>query len=75
MLTFISYSELPFSRVTESHPFSRVRTYYVGPLLIKENQLRKTRHYVHEVIFVCFMIRAVHLELGSNVSTSAFIAV
>lgn len=68
-------SDLPASRVTESQPFMRVGVDYAGPLSIKENRLRKPRHYkMYIAVFVCFTVRAVHLEFVSDLSTDAFTA-
>jgi len=68
-------ADLPASRVTESHPFMKVGVDYAGPLTVKENRLRKARYYkIYVAVFVCFTVRAVHLELVSELSTDAFIA-
>jgi hypothetical protein len=68
-------ADLPRSRVTECHPFSRVGIDYAGPLLMKEHRLRKARQYkVYVAVFVCFAVKAVHLEVVSDLSTDAFIA-
>uniref|UniRef100_A0A2S2NNC8 Integrase catalytic domain-containing protein n=1 Tax=Schizaphis graminum TaxID=13262 RepID=A0A2S2NNC8_SCHGA len=68
-------ADLPRSRVTECRPFSRVGIDYAGPLLMKEHRLRKARQYkVYVAVFVCFAVKAVHLEVVSDLSTDAFIA-
>ncbi|XP_022161164.1 uncharacterized protein LOC111027210 [Myzus persicae] len=68
-------ADLPASRVTECHPFARVGVDYAGPFSVKENRLRKPRQYkMYLAVFVCFTIRAVHLEYVSDMSTGAFIA-
>ncbi|XP_025407128.1 uncharacterized protein LOC112681080 [Sipha flava] len=68
-------ADLPASRVTESRPFSRVGIDYAGPLLVKESRLRKARQSkIYVAVFVCFAVRAVHLELVSDLSTEAFMA-
>ncbi|CAI6354007.1 unnamed protein product [Macrosiphum euphorbiae] len=68
-------ADLPRSRVTECRPFSRVGIDYAGPLLMKEHRLRKARQYkVYVAVFVCFVVKAVHLEVVSDLSTDAFIA-
>lgn len=61
--------------VTECHPFMKVGVDYAGPFSIKENRLRKPRQYkIYLAVFVCFTIRAVHLEYLSDLSTESFIA-
>ncbi|CAI6371615.1 unnamed protein product [Macrosiphum euphorbiae] len=68
-------ADLPSSRVTECHPFARVGVDYAGPFSVKENRLRKPRMYkMYLAVFVCFTVRAVHLEYVSDLSTGAFIA-
>lgn len=68
-------ADLPSSRVTECHPFARVGVDYAGPFSVKENRLRKPRQYkMYLAVFVCFTVRAVHLEYVSDLSTGAFIA-
>lgn len=68
-------ADLPRSRVTECRPFSRVGIDYAGPLLMKEHRLRKARQYkVYVAVFVCFAVKAVHLEVVSDLSADAFIA-
>ncbi|XP_025193542.1 uncharacterized protein LOC112593380, partial [Melanaphis sacchari] len=49
-------SDLPTSRVTECHPFSRVGIDFAGPLVMTEHRLRKARQYkVYIAVFVCFV--------------------
>ncbi|XP_026819102.1 uncharacterized protein LOC113557746 [Rhopalosiphum maidis] len=68
-------ADLPRSRVTECRPFSRVGIDYAGPLLMKEHRLRKARQYkIYVAVFVCFAVKAEHLEVVSDLSTNAFIA-
>jgi len=68
-------SDLPASRVTECHPFSRVGIDYTGPLVMTEHRLRKARQYkVYIAVFVCFVVKAVHLEYVSDLTTEAFMA-
>jgi len=63
-------ADLPSSRVTECHPFLRVGVDYVGPFSVKENRLRKARQYkMYLAVFVCFTVRAVHLEYVLDLST------
>jgi hypothetical protein len=68
-------ADLPVSRVQPSRPFSKVEIDYAGPLKIREMGLRKSRELkVYIAVFVCMSMKAVHLELVSNLSTDAFLA-
>lgn len=68
-------ADLPRSRITECRPFSRVGIDFAGPLLMKETRLRKPREYkVYVAVYVCFVIKAVHLEVVSDLTTSSFLA-
>ncbi|XP_050547407.1 uncharacterized protein LOC126909072 [Daktulosphaira vitifoliae] len=68
-------SDLPRSRVSECRPFSRVGIDFAGPFLMREQRLRKSRHYkVYIAVFVCFTVKAIHLEFVSELSTDAFLA-
>lgn len=54
---------LPSQRVTECYPFALVGVDYAGPFSVKENCLRKPHQYkMYLAGFVCFKVRAVHLE-------------
>jgi len=62
-------------RVQPSPPFARVGIDYAGPLLMKETSLRKARQYkIYITVFVCMAVKAVHLELVSDLSTEDFLA-
>lgn len=66
---------LPSYRVQPTRPFINVGVDYAGPLLIKTGSKRsntKTRAYV--AVFICLATRAIHLELVSDLTSSAFIA-
>lgn len=42
---------------------------------MKDNRLRKSREYkVYVAVFICFVVKAVHLEVVSELSTPAFLA-
>jgi hypothetical protein len=67
--------QLPAERVTPEFVFSRVGIDYAGPLQLKLGSIRKptiVKSYV--CVFVSLSVRAVHLELVSDLSTDAFIA-
>ncbi|XP_025204843.1 uncharacterized protein LOC112601423 [Melanaphis sacchari] len=68
-------ADLPASRVLQCRPFSKVGIDFAGPLLMKELKLRKAREYkVYISVFVCMTVKAVHLEIVSDLSTPAFLA-
>ena len=67
--------QLPADRVRTGQVFDCVGVDYAGPVLIKYGPVRKprfTKGYV--AVFVCLATKAVHLELVSDLTTSAFIA-
>ena len=67
--------QLPIERVTPDFIFDRVGVDYAGPLQLKLGSTRKSvfvKSYV--CVFVSLSVRAVHLELVSDLSTDAFIA-
>ncbi|XP_008179890.1 uncharacterized protein LOC103308389 [Acyrthosiphon pisum] len=67
--------DLPSPRVCPSRPFSNVGVDYAGPLLVKESKLwnaRSTKCYV--AIFICMAVKAVHIEVVSDLTTPAFLA-
>ena len=69
------FGQLPADRVNPGPVFDRVGIDYAGPLLIKSGPIRKPvlkRSYV--ALSVCFITKAVHLELVSELTTAAFIS-
>ncbi|GFS85719.1 integrase catalytic domain-containing protein [Trichonephila clavipes] len=66
---------LPKERVGENFPFDCSGIDFIRPFWIKSNKQRKSSLYKTYVsIFVCFVIKAVHFELVSDLTTQAFIA-
>ncbi|XP_076387400.1 uncharacterized protein LOC143264382 [Megachile rotundata] len=66
--------DLPKDRVTQMRPFVTVGIDYCGPFLIKEKKFRnqkKLKCYV--VVFVCFAVKATHLELATDLTTESCI--
>lgn len=56
-------ADMPAARVQECRLFSRVGIDYAGPLQMRDTNLRKTRTYkVYIAVFVCFSVKAAHLE-------------
>jgi len=66
-------ADLPQSRVTPCRPFENCGVDYAGPFILKPNAPRsKVSIKGYLAIFVCFVTRAIHLEVVSDMSTSAF---
>ena len=67
--------QLPLDRVTPGIVFERVGLDYAGPINIKYGHVRKpvvVKAYIS--VFVSLSVKAVHLEVVSDLSTDAFIA-
>lgn len=65
---------LPTERVNLYVPFTHVGCDYAGPFLLKDRKTRKpilTKAWV--CIFVCLGIKAVHLELVTDLTTNSFL--
>lgn len=68
-------ADLPPSRVLSCRSFAKVGIDYAGPFRIRETRLRKAREFkIYVSVFVCMTVKAVHLELVSDLSTPAFLA-
>lgn len=66
---------LPTTRVCQAIPFTNTGIDFCGPFHIKEKKYRnRTRIKVYICIFVCMTIKAVHLELVSDLSSDGFLA-
>ncbi|XP_043472974.1 uncharacterized protein LOC122505428 [Leptopilina heterotoma] len=67
---------LPINRVSRpAGPFSHVGLDYAGPIKLKSQKGRgHTSHTAYIAVFVCFAVRALHLEIVSDYTTEAFIA-
>lgn len=67
--------DLPKNRISPSLPFFIVGVDYAGPFFIKD---RKGKGYkiskAYVALFVCFVTKAIHLELVNDLSKDAFIA-
>jgi len=66
---------LPAARVREAIPFTNTGIDFCGPFFIKEKKYRnRSRVKIYVCIFVCMSIKAVHLEVVSDMTTDGFIA-
>lgn len=67
--------DLPRERLTFTHPFNNVGVDFAGPILIKEKKVRNTKFVkAYICLFICLSVRAVHLELVTDLSTDSFVA-
>ena len=67
--------QLPIERTTPDSVFERVGVDYAGPFYIKYGFVRKpTLVKAYACIFVSLSVKAVHLELVSDLTSEAFIA-
>lgn len=67
--------DLPPSRLNPSRPFYHTGVDYTGHVLVKANKgrgIKTTKGYV--AVFVCMVTKAIHLEIVSELTASAFIA-
>ena len=63
-------ADLPGSRTTVEPPFTFCGLDVFGPLKVKEGRKTVKRY---GVLFTCFSLRAVHVELAASLSTDSFI--
>ncbi|XP_031352596.1 uncharacterized protein LOC116177688 [Photinus pyralis] len=66
---------LPQDRVNANRVFSITGIDLCGPFSIKQSRIRKaieTKAYI--VVFVCFAVKAIHLEVLSDMTTQNFLA-
>ncbi|GFY08370.1 integrase catalytic domain-containing protein [Trichonephila clavipes] len=68
-------ADLPAARVTACRVFSQAGIDYCGPFQLKTfsgkcRQIRK----VYVCVFICFTVKAIHLEIVSDLTTEAFLA-
>ncbi|XP_071580897.1 uncharacterized protein [Temnothorax nylanderi] len=67
--------DLPRIRFAGSRPFENVGIDFCGPFLIKEKKHRnRNKIKIYVAVFVCLAVKAVHLEIVSDLTTEAFIA-
>lgn len=64
---------LPAWRVQPHRPFSFVGMDYGGPFSVKESRRRNSRtNKAYLALFVCLLVKAIHLEIVSDISTEVF---
>lgn len=67
-------AQLPPNRIVQSRPFQNVGVDLAGPILIRQSRIRKaiqTKAYV--TLFICMAVKAVHLELVSDLTSDNFL--
>lgn len=65
---------LPKTRITEARPFSHVGVDYCGPFYLKEKKHRnRNRIKVWVAVFICLVVKAVHIEVVTDLTTEGFI--
>lgn len=67
--------DLPKVRVRAAVPFSIIGVDFAGPFLIKDRKGRGcklTKCYI--CLFICFLVKAIHLELVCDLTTERFLA-
>jgi hypothetical protein len=75
IITKPQMGNLPELRVKPGRAFLSCGVDYAGPLLVKESRGRSKRLIKSYIaIFVCFVTKAVHIELVNDLSTSEFMA-
>ncbi|XP_075163307.1 uncharacterized protein LOC142235939 [Haematobia irritans] len=68
-------ADLPIERVRFSLPFTYTGVDFAGPFNIRSSPIRNSKILKsYAAVFVCFVTKAVHLELCSELSADAFIA-
>lgn len=68
-------ADLPSFRVQPHRPFSHVGMDYGGPFTVKAQRRRNARTTkVYLALFVCMSVKAVHLDVVSDLTTDAFLA-
>ncbi|XP_054272529.1 uncharacterized protein LOC128992813 [Macrosteles quadrilineatus] len=67
--------DLPPQRVLPSRVFNNCGTDFLGPFSVKPCKLRKSCPIkVYVCIFICFSVKAVHLEVVTDLSSEAYLA-
>lgn len=65
---------LPRARIEESYPFIRCGVDYAGPVYILNRRGRGAKlEKAYICLFVCFITRAIHLELVTDLTSNAYL--
>jgi len=69
-------SDLPGPRVTPSRPFLHTGIDYAGPVMLRTTKGRGHKtHKAFIAVFVCLSTKAVHVDVASDYTAEAFLAV
>ncbi|XP_055387374.1 uncharacterized protein LOC129615957 [Condylostylus longicornis] len=67
--------DLPAFRVRASRPFTHTGVDYCGPFELRTHKGKNTRTYKAYIsIFICLAVKAIHIELVTDLSSEGFIA-
>ena len=66
-----AFPDLPDSRTAVQHPFSHISLDYFGPFKVKTSNKHTEKIWI--CIFACLKIRAIHLEVITDLSTETFL--
>ena len=67
--------QLPLIRIQPARPFTTTGVDYAGPIMLRLGSTRSkqtSKGYV--ALFVCFVTKAVHIEVVTSLTTEAFLA-
>ncbi|XP_067208930.1 uncharacterized protein [Linepithema humile] len=68
-------ADLPNARVRNTFPFANTGIDFCGPFFIKEKKHRnRNRIKIYVCVFICMAIKAVHLEVVSDLTSDGFLA-
>ncbi|GFT00577.1 integrase catalytic domain-containing protein [Trichonephila clavipes] len=66
---------LPRDRVVPDYPFNCSGVDFCSPFMIRyKNQRKGILHKIYICVFVCFVSKAIHIEIVSDLTSDAFIA-
>ncbi|XP_055522767.1 uncharacterized protein LOC129716950 [Wyeomyia smithii] len=66
--------DLPLEWVTPAPAFPRVGIDYCGPFSLRHTSRKATPARCYSCLFVCLVVKAVHIEVVADLTTEAFIA-
>ncbi|GFX32543.1 integrase catalytic domain-containing protein [Trichonephila clavipes] len=68
-------ADLPKDRVIKNYPFNVSGVDFCGPFYIKyKGQRKSVYNKIYVCIFICFVSKAVHLDIVTDLTSNAFIA-
>lgn len=71
---FPKMGDLPAVRITQAKPFLHTGVDYAGPFYVSSSRRRGVRpQKAYICIFVCLAVKAIHLEVASDLTTKVFL--